>query len=127
MNNIAKLIEGIEKDLNAGYYKEGDIICFDLVVVYNEFRIRSFYIDNKYKLSKAILDIDKGREAVIIPLDIQPLILNKSTLEEDIVNRFIEDEKYLKLYCENNRLIKKLIKVVNSRYRINESYKKKNC
>lgn len=115
--NISELIYGIEEDLKSGYYNEGDIICFDLVIVYDEVGLRKFIIDNKYKLSKSILDLDYGKEAVIIPLNIEPLKLVKKTFKIDISFHFMDyDKRNNYLYTDNIQLIKKMINIVTKRY-----------
>lgn len=75
--SCTNLANGINRDLDK-FYKSVENIFFDIVIEQKEENLFSALIlDNKYKLSKTIIDTDFDREAVIIPLRIKALKIDK--------------------------------------------------
>lgn len=87
--NLTKCIyNDIDED-----YKDIARLYFDLVIEKENNTLTGLIIDNRYKLSKTIVDTDEGREAVIIPLRIRPinLLKYKALQNEDRYKRLKDD------------------------------------
>lgn len=76
MTTCDNLTTGICNDIDEDY-KDIARLYFDLVIENENNTLTGLIIDNRYKLSKTIIDTDEGREAVIIPLRVRPIDLTK--------------------------------------------------
>lgn len=122
------LAQGISKDLDE-CYKSVDYVFFDIVIEQNkEHTFSVFILDNRYKLSQTILDTDEGKEAVIIPMNIRPLKLDKfralkiehrySSLRRELNRKFLRHYScnvFWGYFRENSKYIKLLNGLVKGR------------
>jgi hypothetical protein len=83
------LANGICNDIEEDY-KNIARLYFDLVIENENNTLKGLIIDNRYKLSKTIIDTDEGKEAVIIPLRVRPINI-------DVYKVLKKEDRYCKL------------------------------